>query len=163
MTPLHTAAKLGDAKIVEMLLKNGASVSCRSFDGKTPLHYAVKSRFLSSICLLVTTSKSIKFPYCMSLLLHFIPIAVGKILFSCDTYQMNGSVLGRNFALGIGPIGQWSTQSRHTLISRGNLLCLRFDHFPYSQNNLELSEKAMIKFYFVSSCYFFHFLLGDAP
>jgi len=42
-TPLHTAAKLGDVKIVEMLLQGGSSVSSKSSDGKTPLHYSVIS------------------------------------------------------------------------------------------------------------------------
>ena len=41
-TPLHTAAKLGDAMIVEMLLASGSNVSSRSSDGKTPLHYSVR-------------------------------------------------------------------------------------------------------------------------
>ena len=42
-TPLHTAAKLGDVKIVEMLLQGGSSVSSKSSDGKTPLHYSVRT------------------------------------------------------------------------------------------------------------------------
>ena len=41
-TPLHTAAKLGDVRIVEMLLESGSSISSRSSDGKTPLHYSVR-------------------------------------------------------------------------------------------------------------------------
>ena len=38
--PLHFAAKDGDAKLVKILLQNGAKINCLSEDKSTPLHYA---------------------------------------------------------------------------------------------------------------------------
>lgn len=40
-TALHEASAVGDAAVVEELLKAGANVHARGFDGVTPLHDAV--------------------------------------------------------------------------------------------------------------------------
>lgn len=42
-TALHEASAVGDEAVVEELLKAGADVNARSFDGVTPLHDAVSS------------------------------------------------------------------------------------------------------------------------
>lgn len=39
-TPLHHAARAGDAAMVRLLLENGAEVSARCGLGETPLHHA---------------------------------------------------------------------------------------------------------------------------
>ena len=39
-TPLHHAARAGDAAMVRLLLENGADVSARCGLGETPLHHA---------------------------------------------------------------------------------------------------------------------------
>jgi len=41
-TPLHIAARLGNADIVTLLLKDGANVDAVTKDGATPLHIATK-------------------------------------------------------------------------------------------------------------------------
>lgn len=40
-TPLHKACKLGFAKVVRVLLKNGADLDAVNIHGKTPLRFAV--------------------------------------------------------------------------------------------------------------------------
>ncbi|KAI9708018.1 MAG: Ankyrin-2 [Bogoriella megaspora] len=42
-TALHIAAKIGDADMVLLLIRNGARINPDDDDGKTPLHYGVQS------------------------------------------------------------------------------------------------------------------------
>ena len=42
-TALHTAAKEGDKKLAEFLIKNGASINAGNFGGETPLGLAVRN------------------------------------------------------------------------------------------------------------------------
>ena len=42
-TPLHEAARAGQAEVVAFLLKRGASTEARDARGVTPLHYVVTS------------------------------------------------------------------------------------------------------------------------
>jgi len=42
-TALHTAAKEGDKKLAEFLIKNGASINAGNFAGETPLSFAVRN------------------------------------------------------------------------------------------------------------------------
>ena len=40
-TPIAIAAKTGHVKIVEFLIRNGASFDLQNIEGFTPLHYAI--------------------------------------------------------------------------------------------------------------------------
>ena len=48
VTPLHYAAKRGNAQIIELLLKAGGSVSATDDDGRTPLHLSVWSNHVEA-------------------------------------------------------------------------------------------------------------------
>lgn len=41
-SPLHKAAEIGNPKVIELLLKNGAICNSKNFNRATPLHIAVK-------------------------------------------------------------------------------------------------------------------------
>jgi hypothetical protein len=51
-TALHWAAEIGSAKIIELLLDNGADSTVRNAEGKMPLHCAIDSGNLDAIRLL---------------------------------------------------------------------------------------------------------------
>ncbi len=42
-TPLHLAAEIADMSIVELLIRSGANLESRDYDGRTPLQVAVKT------------------------------------------------------------------------------------------------------------------------
>jgi ankyrin repeat protein len=44
-TPLQQAAFLKDPEITEILLANGADISCTTWEGQTPLHFAIANGF----------------------------------------------------------------------------------------------------------------------
>ncbi|MDO4629792.1 MAG: ankyrin repeat domain-containing protein [Planctomycetia bacterium] len=53
-TPLHRAAKVGDAAMIQLLLDHGADVSVQTQYGDTPLHFAITGRNPEVIQLLLT-------------------------------------------------------------------------------------------------------------
>ncbi len=53
-TPLHRAAKVGDAAMIQLLLNHGADVSAQTQYGDTPLHFAITGRNPDVIKLLLT-------------------------------------------------------------------------------------------------------------
>lgn len=53
-TPLHRAAKVGDATMIQLLLDHGADVSAQTQYGDTPLHFAITGRNPEVIKLLLT-------------------------------------------------------------------------------------------------------------
>ena len=55
-TPLHLAAKAGNAAIVKRLLKYDADINKRNAEGKTPLHCAADSGDLETIRILVAST-----------------------------------------------------------------------------------------------------------
>lgn len=54
-TPLHHAVKLGSIEIVELLLRKGALIEARNFEGETPLHLSAKLRYNIFTDLLLTS------------------------------------------------------------------------------------------------------------
>ena len=53
-TPLHAAAAMGEPKVVEILVKNGASPFARDAEGLTPLHLAANGGHLAAAKVLTT-------------------------------------------------------------------------------------------------------------
>jgi ankyrin repeat protein len=62
-TPLHSAAGLGNAALVRLLLDRGADVNAGDQNGWTPLHGAVYSRSRETVELLLARGASVKAKY----------------------------------------------------------------------------------------------------
>jgi ankyrin repeat protein len=58
-TPLHCAAERDCVKAAELLIKEGADVNAKNFEGMTPLHYAVKKNSIKIVELLISQSVNI--------------------------------------------------------------------------------------------------------
>jgi ankyrin repeat protein len=58
-TPLHFAAKNGDIQIVDMLLKRGARINAKNYDGHTPLHIAITHNKMEITELLVNQGAAV--------------------------------------------------------------------------------------------------------
>ena len=54
LTALHVAIKMGDLKVAQLLLDNGADINAQDFNGYTPLILAVKMRNLELVTFVVT-------------------------------------------------------------------------------------------------------------
>ncbi|MGC9119596.1 MAG: ankyrin repeat domain-containing protein, partial [Thermoproteus sp.] len=52
-TALHAAARLCDVELIQQLLDGGANIDARDKHGRTPLYYAVESRCLDAVLLLL--------------------------------------------------------------------------------------------------------------
>ncbi|XP_049764441.1 serine/threonine-protein phosphatase 6 regulatory ankyrin repeat subunit B-like isoform X4 [Schistocerca cancellata] len=57
--PLHTAASVGDVKVVEALVAAGADVTLKDVTGRTPLHWAAKAHSVEGLELLLKKAASI--------------------------------------------------------------------------------------------------------
>jgi ankyrin repeat protein len=58
VTPLHWAAQRVNTKVVESLIKNGASVNALDNDNLSPLHWATQSGNSKTIALLIENGAS---------------------------------------------------------------------------------------------------------
>jgi len=60
LTPLHRAAQLGTAEIINMLLDAGADIESRTETGTTPLHYAAYRTDKNALNVLLETGANIE-------------------------------------------------------------------------------------------------------